>query len=365
MEGNKDEAARCIDLAEIYIKEKNREKAEKFLHKAEKLFPTQKAKDLLFKINLMAPKSSPEPMEPRKRNVPQKPQQEERKAPEYSVEQKEIVDKVKKCKDYYEILGISKDATDSEIKKAYKKLALQMHPDKNKYPGAAEAFKAVGNAVAVLTDPEKRKQYDLYGADDERVSSRGGHHHHAYTRGFESDATAEELFNMFFGSGLSGSNVYVRRGGRWQRQTTGGGGHHQPEHRGHREQQNGYTAFIQILPILLAILLSMASSLFISDPAYSLQSSSKYPIMRKTQNLNVPYYVKENFHMEYQGSVKRLEMSVEEDYVATLKHACYREKSYKESMIWKARNFGDQELYHNAQNIKMPSCEQLQNLRGR
>lgn len=56
---------------------------------------------------------------------------------------------------------------------------------------------------------------------------------------------------------------------------------------------------------------------------------SKYPVARKTVNLRVPYFVKENFHTEYQGSLRRLEMSVEEEYITSLRHACYREKSYR------------------------------------
>ena len=49
--------------------------------------------------------------------------------------------RIRKCKDYYEILGVSKDAPDADLKKQYKKLALQFHPDKNRAPGASEAFK--------------------------------------------------------------------------------------------------------------------------------------------------------------------------------------------------------------------------------
>lgn len=56
--------------------------------------------------------------------------------------------------------------------------------------------------------------------------------------------------------------------------------------------------------------------------------------MRKTQNLNVPYFVKENFHSEYQGSVRRLELSVEEEYVSNLRHACYREKNYSKCLYY-------------------------------
>lgn len=59
--------------------------------------------------------------------------------------------RIKKCKDYYEILGVSKDVTDSDLKKAYKKLALQFHPDKNKAPGATEAFKGKTHLFIAVT----------------------------------------------------------------------------------------------------------------------------------------------------------------------------------------------------------------------
>lgn len=54
----------------------------------------------------------------------------------------------------------------------------------------------------------------------------------------------------------------------------------------------------------------------------------KYSVLRTTQGLRVPYYVKENFHTEYQGSLRRLEISVEEEYLHNLRHACFREKNY-------------------------------------
>lgn len=52
------------------------------------------------------------------------------------------VRRIKRCKDYYEVLGVSKDSNDEELKKAYRKLALKFHPDKNHAPGATEAFKS-------------------------------------------------------------------------------------------------------------------------------------------------------------------------------------------------------------------------------
>src|SRR3954467_11425236 len=62
--------------------------------------------------------------------------------------------------DYYKVLGVGKKASQEEIKKAYRKLARQYHPDTNKDPGAEERFKEISQAHDVLGDPEKRKQYD-------------------------------------------------------------------------------------------------------------------------------------------------------------------------------------------------------------
>ena len=66
-------------------------------------------------------------------------------------------------RDYYEILGVGKDASKVDIKKAYRRLALKYHPDKSDSPDAEEKFKEISEAYAVLSDSEKRQQYDQFG----------------------------------------------------------------------------------------------------------------------------------------------------------------------------------------------------------
>ena len=66
-------------------------------------------------------------------------------------------------RDYYEVLGLSKGASDDEIKKAYRRMAKKYHPDVNKESGAEEKFKEVNEAYEVLSDPQKKATYDQYG----------------------------------------------------------------------------------------------------------------------------------------------------------------------------------------------------------
>src|SRR5258708_1646074 len=76
-------------------------------------------------------------------------------------------------KDYYKTLGVPKSATAADLKKAYRKLARQYHPDVNKNPDASKKFKEVNEANEVLSDPDKRKRYDALGPDWERYAQGG------------------------------------------------------------------------------------------------------------------------------------------------------------------------------------------------
>ena len=158
-------------------------------------------------------------------------------------------------------------------------------------------------------------------------------------------------------------------------------------HHHHREDQretNAFSALIQLMPILLILFLSLFSSFFVSDPIYSLHQTQKYSTRRVTSNLRIPYYVKDNFHTEFQvrvlhnwmknyeflnmlhlytqGSLRRLESSIEEDYLNGLRQACFREKSYKENLLWQARYSGNSNLLNRAHNYATPSCEQLEKI---
>ncbi len=110
-------------------------------------------------------------------------------------------------RDYYEILGVARNAGAEEIKKAFRRLAMQYHPDRNKEDGAEARFKQVGEAYEVLSDPEKRAAYDRYG--------HAGLQGFDFGRGFEGADLGGlgDIFDAFFGGTATGRRAHAAQRG--------------------------------------------------------------------------------------------------------------------------------------------------------
>ncbi|PAV80256.1 hypothetical protein WR25_08803 [Diploscapter pachys] len=393
---NRDQAQECMDRARAAIKQLDADTARKMLLKAKRLDATQDIDYLMSKVGTLAaghqthsnqsssedrsyahddyyeqpqyrgrrPKSpaqeSSAPKSPKSNgNVshssPAARQRSSSRTPKLG--QLDLVTRIRHCKDYYEILRVTKSAADGDIKREYRKMALQLHPDKCRAPHATEAFKALGNAYAVLSDAEKRRQYDLYGAEAANGNAptrrRGGDFFdHDYAHGFEADLTPEEIFNMFFGGGFPSDSMNRRRHTR-----------HHYEH--HAQHESPLGPLLQLLPIIAILVLGLLAQLMVSDPPFSLHHSNKYPIKRITAELKVPYFVRPDFEQAYKGRIKMIENQVEDEYIQTLRMNCYKEQNIRESKMHRARWMRDEQMLRDAEKMAMPNCNKLNEIYSR
>lgn len=116
-------------------------------------------------------------------------------------------------RDYYEVLGVSKDASKTEIKKAYRNLAKKYHPDRNKEADAEQKFKEVKEAYEILSDEQKRSAYDQYGHAGTQGFG-GAENGYGGFEGFGDYSDLNDIFEQFFGggfAGFSGFNQQPRR----------------------------------------------------------------------------------------------------------------------------------------------------------
>lgn len=255
-------------------------------------------------------------------------------------EQIEIVRRIRKTKDYYEILGLTKTCSEGEVRKAYRKLSLKVHPDKNSAPGAEEAFKAVSKSFQVLSDADLRDKYDRDGPEEDVQHVR--HRHSARQYGgspmyYEDVFDANDIFNSFF-FGMQQQNGNFRRAHFVRTQPP------QYTQRGEAHSIN-LLSLLQLLPIFILLIVSLFP---FSQPVFNLMSVAPYQIQRKTADHEVHYYVKShNFDKDYPpGSPARrkVEQQVEAEYKDILVQNCRMELGM--------RRWG--------QSSETPNCDRLE-----
>ena len=223
-----------------------------------------------------------------------------------------------KKKDYYDILGLSKNASQDEIKKAYKKQAIKFHPDKNHSNKAEECFKKVSEAYQTLSNPEKKQFYDKYGNEEEfRNRYYQTHQHH-----YEDDIDPFDIFEMFFNGGININGRHFRRGRR---------NNNENNNRNQNQPRGKFFALLQILPFILILLLSNLPDLFEyfkSPPLYQFYKDYNYSQKRKTSINNVEYYIGNSFIKKYPKLKNIIESGIEEniekDYLNFITEQCQR-----------------------------------------
>ncbi|KAM0944896.1 putative DnaJ domain, Chaperone J-domain superfamily [Dioscorea sansibarensis] len=369
MDGNKDDALKCLKIGKAALESGDRGRALKFLSKARRLDPSLPVDELLSAAR--GGESQDHSSSSNGVNPSDAPTAEEAGNPESGVdstasssttartrvssngssngsarvcteEQIAIVREIKKQKDFYKILGLERNCTIEDVRKAYRKISLKVHPDKNNAPGSDEAFKAVSRAFQCLSNEESRKRYDLVGSEEPnygvgRPAARN--YYNGFNGFYEADFDADEIFrNFFFGGGPMQTTPF----GTFQFRTGGMGRHTANEMHG----GGGFSlrTLIQILPVLLLLLLNFLPS---SEPVYSLSRTYQHDYKVETPR-GVPYYVKrDKFEQDYpyQSSERvALEKRIEREYIGILSQNCRVELQ--------RRNWG---LSH-----ETPYCDMLQ-----
>ncbi|EAR95811.3 DnaJ (Hsp40) family B protein (macronuclear) [Tetrahymena thermophila SB210] len=272
----------------------------------------------------------------------------------------EDIRRMLQTKDFYELLGVSKTATEEDIKKQYKKLALRFHPDKLRLPGAQDVFKKIAQAYDCLSNPDKRAHYDRTGSDQPQQQR-------AYEQQYYDDIDPADIFSAFFGPGFAFQQGGQRR--HYQYYSTRRG--RDQEDRNGQNNQKGFNlmGLLQLLPFFLLIFSGVFSQLFQESPQFSLHKNSSFNILKKSVFLNINYFVDSSFEDKVMEDIEYLpsfEYKVEQEYLSNLNASCLNQDAKRRQYANMARNSWtkrDQNYYQNlSERVDMSPCEEFQEL---
>jgi len=263
----------------------------------------------------------------------------------------EACEKIIKNNNYYEILGITKETPNEDIKRAYKKLALKFHPDKNKSSKAEEAFKKIATAYQTLTDPKKRELFDKYGSEEEYREKI----YQERQQQFEyEDFDAYDIFDMFFGN--IDPEILRRQRRRFRRAQAQ-----------QRAQINPkvlkFLPFIQLIPLLLTCITYLFPYFFNSKDLYVFVKNKDYPYVKKTQRFKVEYFVGKDFQEKYKNIIdnniemRKIETEIENKYLTYLKIECQEKNQLKEEIQYKMIYYEKGSYYYNLLNRELKKID--------
>lgn len=266
---------------------------------------------------------------------------------------------------HYSVLGVPRDASDADIKKAYRKEALKWHPDKNpeNKEMAERKFKAVSQAFKVLSDPDERAHFDRYGEERQAGGGGGGPRRggmHSQGGMYAEELSPEDIFNMFFG-------VPPRAHARQQQQQQHY--HYQQQQRRPPTQAEVSMNLMQLAPFALLLLLSVASSLPFGGEAtpYSLRPVDSYTLERATEGQGVTYFVADTFELRHRDpeTLRQVEERIESDNLQRVRRRCNAERTSKQKMVEAVNGApADQRsrLFETADGVHLHWCEEKDRL---
>lgn len=317
---NKNEAEKHLANAKILMKNAEYDKAIYLLQKSIQLNESEIASKLLKKAKVLKKKSDPP------RNT-------------YSAEEEEFSKKILAKTNYYDILDLPNGASQTEVKKSYKKLVLRLHPDKTNCPSGSDAFKKVCKAYKCLTDEGKKEYYDINGED------------------YENNSNVEDFFRNF-----SMTMIFVH----FLHDTV-----LSPAHFIYKEFEASSEKIIKtkiiykVLPLFLIFFLLLSSGPVLYKD-FSFQPSPYYSSLKSTQSMNLAYYVNPLFFNTLsEFEAKTLDSDIEQSYLSELNKQCEKvrnEKQHIQNLIKKTSGYDCKILEKYSESLDTSACKRLEEL---
>ena len=370
---NREQAKLCIEKARTEMKRLRYAKAVKYLEKARRMNPdddeakkllicaTEKLHASLNNNNSSGGTSQQSNGTSSKENESKSEPPKMKRRPSSKSGTKEECQRINKCKDYYKILGVPRNADSKSIRMAYRKLARRFHPDKNNNEKEyTEAFKAIGQAYDTLSDDDKRAHYDRFGADDASSNPRA-----QYARRYQHDfRTADDIFNTFFGGGqqpiwMNGNDFRRHRAQRGGQNNVGG----------------PLAQFAHVLPLIMIMLVSFLNFQDTgmgnrTRDTFRFTQNMEYSSKRATTNRHIEFYVPEAIDRDLTRNRyyrTQVESKVESSYYKDLDRRCTVEKRNRNTRIrdlirQKKDDDEAQRLLEEARKQELPNCKMLNKL---